>query len=110
MSAGMSRPRRHPSLRAEAVGKRRHVHPRSDGQVAVGVLLPLQGVLPADAGHSSAQALRASWLSRRSSASSRSLYVGDVRGYDADGLAVVAVKNRFAVDDRIEILRPAGNL
>jgi len=45
-----------------------------------------------------------------SSASSRSLYVGDVAGYDADGLAEIAVKNRFAVGDRIEILRPAGNL
>jgi putative protease len=45
-----------------------------------------------------------------SSESSRSLYVGDVLGYDADGLAEVAVKNHFAVGDRIEILRPAGNL
>jgi len=45
-----------------------------------------------------------------SSASSRSLYVGDVLGYDADGLAEIAVKNRFAVGDRIEIVRPAGNL
>ena len=45
-----------------------------------------------------------------SSASSRSLYVGDVVGYDADGLAEVAVKNHFAVGDRIEIIRPAGNL
>ncbi|MDZ4253369.1 MAG: U32 family peptidase C-terminal domain-containing protein, partial [Sulfuritalea sp.] len=44
-----------------------------------------------------------------SSESSRSLYVGDVLGYDADGLAEVAVKNHFAVGDRIEIIRPAGN-
>jgi putative protease len=45
-----------------------------------------------------------------SSESSRSLYVGDVLGYDAEGLAEIAVKNHFAVGDRIEILRPAGNL
>jgi len=45
-----------------------------------------------------------------SSASSRSLYVGDVTGYGADGLAEIAVKNRFAVGDRIEIVRPGGNL
>ncbi len=45
-----------------------------------------------------------------SSESSRSLYVGDVLGYDADGLAEIAVKNHFAVGDRIEIIRPAGNL
>jgi U32 family peptidase len=45
-----------------------------------------------------------------SSASSRSLYVGDVLGYDADGLAEIEVKNRFSVGDRIEIIRPAGNL
>jgi putative protease len=45
-----------------------------------------------------------------SSESSRSLYVGDVLGYDADGLAEIAVKNHFSVGDRIEIIRPAGNL
>ncbi len=45
-----------------------------------------------------------------SSESSRSLYVGDVIGYDADGLAEIAVKNHFAVGDRVEIVRPAGNL
>jgi len=45
-----------------------------------------------------------------SSASSRSLYVGDVTGYDAAGLAEIAVKNHFEVGDRIEIVRPAGNL
>ncbi|MDP2135020.1 MAG: U32 family peptidase C-terminal domain-containing protein, partial [Sulfuritalea sp.] len=38
------------------------------------------------------------------------LYVGDVLGYDADSLAEIAVKNHFEVGDRIEILRPAGNL
>jgi putative protease len=47
---------------------------------------------------------------RGSSESSRSLYVGDVIGYDADGLAEIDVKNRFSVGDRIEIIRPAGNL
>jgi putative protease len=47
---------------------------------------------------------------RGSSESSRSQYVGDVTGYDADGLAEIAVKNRFAVGDRIEIIRPQGNL
>ncbi|MCM2306763.1 MAG: tRNA 5-hydroxyuridine modification protein YegQ [Sulfuritalea sp.] len=45
-----------------------------------------------------------------SSESSRSLYVGDVLGYDDQGLAEIAVKNHFAVGDRIEIIRPAGNL
>jgi putative protease len=45
-----------------------------------------------------------------SSESSRSLYVGDVVGYAADGLAEIAVKNHFEVGDRIEIIRPAGNL
>ncbi|KAF0164537.1 MAG: putative protease [Rhodocyclaceae bacterium] len=44
-----------------------------------------------------------------SSASSRSLYVGDVTGYDAAGLAEIEVKNHFAVGDRIEIIRPEGN-
>ena len=47
---------------------------------------------------------------RGSSESSRSQYVGDVTGYDADGLAEIAVKNRFAVGDRIEVIRPQGNL
>jgi putative protease len=44
-----------------------------------------------------------------SSESSRSLYVGDVTGYDATGRAEIAVKNHFEVGDRIEIVRPAGN-
>ncbi len=47
---------------------------------------------------------------RGSSESSRSQYVGDVTGYGADGLAEVAVKNRFALGDRLEIVRPQGNL
>ncbi len=46
---------------------------------------------------------------RGSSESSRSLYVGDVTGYDAEGLAEITVKNHFAVGDRIEIIRPEGN-
>ena len=45
-----------------------------------------------------------------SSGSSRSLYVGDVTGYDSDGLAEIEVKNHFAVGDRLEIIRPQGNL
>lgn len=44
------------------------------------------------------------------SESTRSLYVGDVVAFDAQtGLAEVAVKNRFAVGDRIELVQPAGN-
>ena len=47
---------------------------------------------------------------RGSSESSRSQYVGDVAGYGADGLAEIAVKNRFAVGDRLEVIRPQGNI
>ncbi len=37
-------------------------------------------------------------------------YVGDVLAFDAArGLAEVAVKNRFAVGDRLEIVQPSGN-
>jgi len=43
------------------------------------------------------------------SESGRSLYVGDVLGYTADGLAEIEVKNKFAVGDRIEVIHPAGN-
>lgn len=47
---------------------------------------------------------------RGHSESGRSLYVGDVVGYDAGrGLAEVEVKNRFAVGDRLEIVHPGGN-
>jgi U32 family peptidase len=47
---------------------------------------------------------------RGTSESSRSLYVGDVLAFDAErGLAEVAVKNRFAVGDRLELVQPAGN-
>jgi putative protease len=47
---------------------------------------------------------------RGHSESARSQYVADLTGYGADGLAEVVVKNRFAVGDRIEIIRPDGNL
>src|SRR5450830_945146 len=44
------------------------------------------------------------------SESGRSLYVGDVLSFDATrGLAQVAVKNRFAVGDWLEIIHPGGN-
>ena len=47
---------------------------------------------------------------RGHSESGRSLYVGDVIGWDAaNGLAQIEVKNRFAVGDRIEIIHPSGN-
>ncbi len=47
---------------------------------------------------------------RGHSESARSQYVGDLTGYDVDGLAKIIVKNRFGVGDRIEIIRPDGNL
>jgi putative protease len=44
------------------------------------------------------------------SQSSRSLYVGDVVAYDAEsGLADIAVKNRFEIGDRLQIIHPSGN-
>lgn len=47
---------------------------------------------------------------RGHSESSRSLYVGDVVAFDATrGLAEVAVKNRFSVGDRLELVQPHGN-
>jgi putative protease len=47
---------------------------------------------------------------RGHSESGRSLYVGDVIGWDATrGLAEVEVKNRFSVGDRIEVIHPSGN-
>ena len=47
---------------------------------------------------------------RGHSESGRSLYVGDVIGWDAvRGLAEVDVKNRFSVGDRIEVIHPSGN-
>ena len=48
---------------------------------------------------------------RGHSESGRSLYVGDVIGWDpARGLAEIDVKNRFAVGDRLELVQPAGNI
>jgi putative protease len=47
---------------------------------------------------------------RGHSESDRSLYVGDVLAYDADGLAEIEVKNKFSVGDRIELIHPNGNL
>jgi len=47
---------------------------------------------------------------RGHSESGRSLYVGDVIGWDAArGMAEVDVKNRFSVGDRIEVIHPSGN-
>lgn len=47
---------------------------------------------------------------RGHSESGRSLYVGDVVGYDASrGLAEIASKNAFAVGDRLELIHPSGN-
>jgi len=44
------------------------------------------------------------------SESGRSLYVGDVRAFDAArGLAEVNVRNKFAVGDWLEIIHPKGN-
>ncbi|WP_159877897.1 tRNA 5-hydroxyuridine modification protein YegQ [Aquitalea denitrificans] len=39
----------------------------------------------------------------------QSQYVGDVLEVDADGWALVEVKNRFGVGDRIEVIHPSGN-
>lgn len=48
---------------------------------------------------------------RGHSESGRSLYVGDVIGWDATrGMAEIDVKNRFAVGDRLEVIHPTGNL
>ncbi len=38
-----------------------------------------------------------------------SQYVGDLVAYRQDGLAEIAVKNRFAVGDQVELIHPAGN-
>jgi len=47
---------------------------------------------------------------RGHSESGRSLYVGDVIGWDETrGLVEIDVKNRFAVGDRIEVIHPSGN-
>ena len=47
---------------------------------------------------------------RGHSESGRSLYVGDVLAWDAPRqLALIDVKNRFSVGDRLEIIHPSGN-
>lgn len=46
---------------------------------------------------------------RGHSESERSLYVGDVTGYDQDQWARITVRNRFALGDRLEIIHPSGN-
>jgi len=44
------------------------------------------------------------------SISKRSLYVGDVVGYDpVSGMADISARNKFAVGDRLQIIHPAGN-
>ncbi|GGY06891.1 prephenate-dependent tRNA uridine(34) hydroxylase TrhP [Paludibacterium paludis] len=39
----------------------------------------------------------------------RSQYVGEVLEVDGEGWALIDVKNRFAVGDRLEIIHPSGN-
>jgi len=46
---------------------------------------------------------------RGHSESGRSLYVGDVLSYGPDGHAMIEVRNRFAVGDRLEVIHPTGN-
>ena len=47
---------------------------------------------------------------RGHSESGRSLYVGDVLDWDATRqLALINVKNRFSVGDRLEVIHPSGN-
>lgn len=49
------------------------------------------------------------YLDNSSAAAQR--FVGEIIKYDtAQGMALIEVKNRFAVGDRIEVLRPGGNL
>jgi putative protease len=43
------------------------------------------------------------------SESQHALYVGDLLGYGADGLAEIEVKNKFSVGDRLELIHPSGN-
>jgi len=47
---------------------------------------------------------------RGHSESGRSQYVGDLLGYDAQGLAEIEVKNRFSLGDRLEVIHPGGIL
>ncbi|AAQ59627.1 tRNA 5-hydroxyuridine modification protein YegQ [Chromobacterium violaceum] len=39
----------------------------------------------------------------------QSQYVGDVIEVDAEGWALIEVKNRFAVGDKLEVIHPSGN-
>ena len=39
----------------------------------------------------------------------QSQYVGDVIEVDADGWALIEVKNRFGVGDKLEVIHPSGN-
>ena len=44
------------------------------------------------------------------SKSNRSQYVGDITSFDiSSGLAEIAVKNRFKIGDKLEIIHPSGN-
>ncbi len=44
------------------------------------------------------------------SSSNRSLYVGDIVGYDSErGLADIEARNKFAVGDRLQVIHPTGN-
>jgi putative protease len=47
---------------------------------------------------------------RGHSESARSIYVGDVKEYDANGMARVVVRNRFSVGDQLELVHPKGNV
>lgn len=46
---------------------------------------------------------------QNSSESARQIFVGEVLDQEEDGTARVAVKNKFAVGDRLELLTPQGN-
>jgi putative protease len=46
---------------------------------------------------------------QNSSESERQIFVGEVLAQDANGTARIAVKNKFAVGDRLELLTPTGN-
>ena len=45
-----------------------------------------------------------------SSVSEKQQFVGELTGERRNGLAEVRVKNRFYVDDNLELMTPAGNL
>jgi U32 family peptidase len=69
-----------------------------------------QAAIDAADGRARAEDGRFQNYQRGTSESARSLYVGDVVAFDAGrGMAEVAVKNRFAVGDRLELVQPGGN-